>query len=270
MMKPENWYKILKAVIFFQIRFRNNLHLFRSLKKRIFMSVGTFIWEKNNIPLNDRIGLDRIDINQHVVLVLSPVDKFIETSKKTSTIYWEKNIYGRKIRLAKKSYVLLKLLGHTWTVVCVPWFSLKTELEPKNACLYSKILNTKSIFFARSDSDPSMEYYFYEGGDLIERFLYTESYVQLENGIFKKPPPEIYEEDYPGEYRFYSRRRTLSEEYIFSKKKDIVVDFLEEQNSYVPAIFWIHNLPLNQPIIFEINNLRSSDIERLDYIAISN
>ena len=234
------------------------------------MFVGKFIWEKNNIPLNDRIGLDHIDINQYVVLVLSPVDKLVEAIEKTSTIYWEKNIYGRKIRLAKKSYVLLKLLGHTWTVVCVPSFSRKTELGHENARLYSKILNTKSIFFERSDSDPSMGYYFYEGGDLIEQFFYTESYVQLENGILKEPPPEIYEEDYPGEYRFYSKYRTLSEEYIFSKKKDIVVDFLKKENTYVPGIFWIDDLPVNQPIIFEINNLKSSDIERLDYIAISN
>lgn len=232
------------------------------------MLLGSFISE-NNIPLKNQLGVEYFDINQDLLLLSSSIDNIVEALKKQKTInYWEKNIYGREIRLAKKSYVLLKFFGHTWTLVCVPWFSRKTELGYEQACLYSKILNTKAIFFERSDSDSSMGYYFYEQGDLVERFLFTESYIQLENGILKKPPPQIYEENYPGEYRFYSKYRVLTEEYIFSRKKDIVVDFLKEQNSYVPTIFWLYDLPVNQSVVFEIDNLKTTDIERLDYVAL--
>ena len=236
------------------------------------MSVGTFLLDREDIPLNTRFGIEMTDLNQLAILVFDSVENVVKAlGQKSPIVRWEKNIYARQIRLAaENSYIVLKLCGHSWTVVFEEYFGGKyyRKIADLDACLFSEILKTKAIFYEVSDTDYCLGYYFYERGELIERFFYGESFIRWENGVFRDPPPEAYEEDYPGDYRFYSKHRELSEEYIFSHNFEIVENFLVEQNCYVPSIYWDNQVPVDEPVIFKVDDLKATDIERIDYIVL--
>lgn len=248
-----------------------NIKIVSQSFKKLIMSIGTIVFDKNT-SLSNRVGIESTDMNLFVILVLDSIENVGRTlEQKNSIVRWEKNCYNREILISQNSYVLLKFQKHNWTLIYQLYFG-KFTIAPfihQDASLFSKILNTKAIFYEVSDSDFCLGYYFYNRGELIERFLYAESFIRWEDGVFRETPAEAYEEDYPGDYRFYSKLRKLSEEYIFSHYYDIVDSFLKQEGTYIPSIFWNYQIPINQTVIFQIKNLKSNDIERLDYIVCS-
>ena len=67
-----------------------------------------------NIPLEQRRGLEHIDLNDYSVFCHAPIDQVIQAfSQARRVINWEHNAYGRVVEILGQSFAVFQFRGHS-------------------------------------------------------------------------------------------------------------------------------------------------------------
>jgi hypothetical protein len=200
------------------------------------------------MTLEQKRGIESIDLNQFFVLVKAPIESVAQAfSQVRQADIWERDVYDRNVGFVGQSFIVFQFRGHAWTLIYEPILvRFRTLLEKKDAQILSCLLQARAIYYQASDTGGYIGYDFYEKGTLIETLYFEEE----------------------TSFQFQSQNRQLKAEDIGSAYS-FVYNFMREQDVYIPAVYRV----VNQPGILQLNNLElenlvRNDFERVDYIAL--
>jgi hypothetical protein len=198
------------------------------------------------IPLEQRRGLETIDRNILVILVQAPVEP---VAKAFSTLrqmnVWVRNAYDREIEIQNESTFVFQFRGHPWSIIYKPCLGpVRLYLTEEDARSISESLGTSAIFYAASDTCGTLEYHLYSNGVLQEKLSFEEE-VSIE---FQSQLHQVEARDIQSTYTF-------------------TMNFLREQDAYIPNLVEMEDLIAGQRITLGIENLMHNEIERMDYLA---
>lgn len=198
------------------------------------------------IPLEQRRGLETIDRNILVILVQAPVElvaQAFSTLKQMNV--WVRDAYNREITIQKESTFVLQLQRHPWSIVYKPCLgAVRLYLTEEDARSLSESLSTAAIYYAGSDTCGTLEYQLYQNGVLQEKLAFEEE-VSIE---------------------FQSQLRSLEARDI-SDAYTFTMDFMREQDAYVPCLAEAEDLIAGKHITLGIDDLKLNEIQRIDYLA---
>jgi hypothetical protein len=73
---------------------------------------------ENSQPIEQRRGIDSIDINQSVILVRTPIEQVAQTlAQILQADSWERDAYNREIELLGQDFVVFQFRGHPWSTI---------------------------------------------------------------------------------------------------------------------------------------------------------
>jgi len=212
--------------------------------------------ELDNLPIEERCGLEDIDTIAGGLLVLAPIDTVAEFLAPMG-VRWERDIYDQTIQ--GRGLLVFQFKGHAWTGILdgyttdkysdfdgfVPnlwnWESQVESLSQK--------LNTRTIYYWCSDTSGCIGYACWENGTLMERLEYDDEIWQdTHHEALWDAPDRGFEP-----HLFESQLRQITATEIESAYA-FVDDFLCEQQAYAATRF-------------SAFNIKRDDLVRLDYIA---
>lgn len=204
-----------------------------------------------NMSVEERRGIESIDINQNLVLVRAPIESVAEKfSRARRADVWERDIYDRPIEITAESYIIFQFRGHPWTIVQqLNYRPGHLVFGEGDAITLSNFLSTRAIYYKVSDTCGYIGYNCYDRGTLAE-MLYFEEEVS---------------------FLFVSDLRELTTEEIDSAFS-FTFAFMEEQDIYIPNVHY-DNVKVGVPVNLRLkgptlNNLERHDFDRIDYIGI--
>lgn len=213
------------------------------------MVLGVYFSDHEDIPLEERRGLGGIDNDARYLAVKASVQEVAQVfSKKLEAVCWQQNVYNQIIESQRENLFIFQFRSHTWTIIQSPYwevYSFEHHFE-KEAQLLSRLLDTKALFYQRNDTASYIGYHLYEKGESVERLYFSED---------DNPNKKQQDEDYIlGMYQFFSQLCQLEEEYILLNAYNIVDDFLEKQDIYIPNLSWDDTYQMGQEITVCISN----------------
>ena len=213
-------------------------------------------------------GVGSYDTNLRIILVQSSVESVAQTfvSMKGMNV-WESNVHEREIEIGRDSTFVLRLKGHAWSLIYVPYSSAEaisptglspqeierimyTPLEPQfnlleaDALRISELLHTCVIFYSASDTLGLTEYHIYKDGELEEKF-----YFQAGSPI-----------------EFQSKYKQIETRSIGSVFK-FVDEAIREQDAYIPFLDTRGNFHIGTRVLLQVDGLAPKEVEQVDYIA---
>jgi len=149
------------------------------LTKQVSENVTDSTIDSENLPIEERFGLEDIDSIVDGLLVLAPLDQVAEVVAQLGS-QWECNIYGQTIR--GRGLLVFQFRGHAWTGILDGYFTNNGgnldgfvpdswNWESQSESLSQK-LNTRTIYYWCSDSSGRIGYACWENGTLMERLEY--------------------------------------------------------------------------------------------------
>jgi hypothetical protein len=230
--------------------------------------MSLFIQRPEKISLQEVRGVDSYDTNLRIVLVKSSVESVAQAfvSIKGMNV-WESNVHEREIEIGRDSTFVLRLKGHAYSLMYVPYSSAEaispTELSPQeiermmytplepqfnlleaDALRISELLHTHVIFYSASDTLGLTEYHIYKDGELEERFCFQEG----------------------SSVEFQSKSKQIETKSIRSGYK-FVDEAIREQDAYIPYLDTRGNFNVGTRVLLQIGGLAPDEIEQVDYIA---
>jgi hypothetical protein len=221
------------------------MHLFIFIQINAFTS---FLQSDKNMTLEQKRGIESIDLNQTFVFVKAPIETVASAFVRVRQAdRWEQDVYDREIVTTGQGFIVVQFQEQTWTSIYnfgfVPGC---TPLDKKDTQTLSSLLQTRTVYYRVSDTGGYIGYELYENGNFIETLDFEEDisfYFQSQNR-------QLQREDMGSVYGF-------------------IYDFMVEQDIYIPAIRRVENqqgyVRLLGP---ELENLERSDFERIDYLTL--
>jgi hypothetical protein len=221
------------------------MHLFIFIQINAFTS---FLQSDKNMTLEQKRGIESIDLNQTFVFVKAPIETVASAFVRVRQAdRWEQDVYDREIVTTGQGFIVFQFQEQTWTSIYnfgfVPGC---TPLDKKDTQTLSSLLQTRTVYYRVSDTGGYIGYELYENGNFIETLDFEEDisfYFQSQNR-------QLQREDMGSVYGF-------------------IYDFMVEQDIYIPAIRRVENqqgyVRLLGP---ELENLERSDFERIDYLTL--
>jgi hypothetical protein len=197
-------------------------------------------------------GIESIDLNISMVLVKAPIELVSQAfSQLKQAEIWMRGVYEHEVKFIGQSVMVFQLREHPWTVIyrfCKPPYDsdlpYPVGATAEDAQNLSNLLNTRVIYYTASDTSGTINYHLYQDGISIERlFFEEESYIEFESQL-----RQLEAKDIENAYSF-------------------TLNFIREQDAYIPALFVLECPNLDERIILRLENLNLSDLERMDYIA---
>jgi len=108
----------------------------------------------------------------------------------------------------------------------------------------SQSLSTSAIYYAGSDTCGTLEYHLYSNGVCVEKLSFEEE-DSLE---FQSQLRQVEARDIQSAYKF-------------------TMNFLRDQDAYVPCLLEAEGLTAGQRTTLRIENLMPNEVERMDYLA---
>lgn len=198
------------------------------------------------IPLEQRRGLETIDRNILVILVQAPVEPVAQAFSTLKQMnVWVRDAYNREITIQNESTFVLQLRGHPWSLVYKPYVrSMRIDLTEEDARSLSKSLSTVAIYYAGSDTCGTLEYHLYQNGVLQEKLAFEEEVsIQFQSQLRSL------------------EARDISDAYTFT------MDFMREQDAYIPCLAEAEELIAGKHITLGIDDLKPNEIQRINYLA---
>ena len=198
-------------------------------------------------PIEECKGLETIDLTLYFVLVkasVEPVAQAFSTLKQMDV--WVPNAYNREILVYKESILIFQFRGHSWSIIYHPYGSGKqSELKEEDARSLSESLNTDAFFYFGSDSSGIIKYHFFRNGVSQEKMFFEEpdDTLEFQSQLCQTEAGEI-EDGYTQ-----------------------AMNFVHEQDAYIPGLIAVEPLRPNQTTTLRIENLSSAELERMDYLA---
>ncbi|MGL5059447.1 MAG: hypothetical protein ACRC62_05645 [Microcoleus sp.] len=204
------------------------------------------------MSVEERRGIESIDINQNLVLVRSPIESVAEKfSRARRADVWERDIYDRPIEITAESYIVFQFRGHPWTIVQqLKYQPDRLVFGEGDAITLSNFLSTRAIYYKVSDTCGYIGYNCYDRGAFAE-MLYFEEEVSF---VFASDLRELKSEEIGSAFSFTS---------AFMKEQDIYIPHVHYDNVKVGVPV---NLRLKGPTL---NYLERNDFDRVDYIGIT-
>jgi hypothetical protein len=193
-----------------------------------------------DIPIEECRGIETIDLNLEYILVRAEVELVAQAFSQLKHMdVWVHDAYNHEIELQTESTLVFQFPGHPWSLI-YKFHNLKEE----DALRISESLDTAAIYYTASDTCASLQYHLYRAGVLIEKFSFEEE-VSIE---FKSQLRQIQASEIENGYGF-------------------AMNFLREQDAYIPALIAVESLPQDQTGILRIEGLIPEEITRMDYLA---
>ncbi len=230
--------------------------------------MSLFIERPENTSPPEARGLDSYDTNLRIILVQSSVESVAQAfvSMKGMNV-WESNVHEREIEIRRDSTFVLRLKGHAYSLIYVPYSSaeaisptglslqeiekiMHAPLKPQfdlleaDAPRISELLHTGVIFYSASDTLGLTEYQIYKDGELEEKFCF-----QAGSSI-----------------EFQSKHKQIEIGSIESVFK-FVDEAIREQDAYIPWLDTRGNFNIGTRVFLQIGGLAPDEIEQVDYIA---
>lgn len=230
--------------------------------------------EQEDIPLEQRRGLDSIDLDDLLVLVQAPIEQVTQAfSQVRQAERCEHDVYDREVKIIGQDFIVFQFRGHSWTLIHELGFPLDSPLGDEDAQELSGLLNTRAICYAVSDTCGSIGYSLYEHGTSVEMLSFADGdpeddrEVDESQGEFKSAV---------GVYQFQSQLRQLRTEEnwnpydpeLSQNPYEVVEDFFQEQDAYVPAFPGPESFSVGQRVTLRFEGLERYDFERVDHVAV--
>lgn len=131
----------------------------------------------NSQPIEQRRGIDSIDINQSVILVRASIEQVAQTlAQILEADSWERDVYDPEIELLGQDFVVFQFRGHPWSTIHQQgYIRFGKNLGEKDAQSLSELLQTRVIYYSASDTSGTIGYQFYDAGQLVERLYFDHS-----------------------------------------------------------------------------------------------
>jgi hypothetical protein len=211
-------------------------------------------------PLIERRGIVDPYGNDDCVMVLAPVEAvartFVELRRAPT---WERDAFGREVKLTATCFSILRLRGHRWTTIVPELVRLRAPgakaLTADEAQELSRKLETRALWAAHGVESGYVGYAIFDGGELVERMVSGEPRMGSDGGPVGGDAP-----------RFQSRRRNPEETKIEDPAAFADAVLVEEDALLLPGgSFRSMGSPGEQRQLGE--GLAKGDVERLDYVA---
>lgn len=205
-----------------------------------------------NVSLQQCRGIESLDQNLFMVLVQAPIELVAQAfSQLRQAEIWVRDVYEHEVEIIGQGVMVFQFRGHSWTLInrlCDPPYGsglpCQVGATEEDAQSLSSLLHTSAIYYTASDTSGTIEYHLYRDGRSMERLFFEEGFsVQFQSQL-----RQLEGEDIEDAYSF-------------------TMNFIQEQDAYVPALFVPKCHSIGQQIILRLENLRRSDLERMDYIA---
>lgn len=193
-----------------------------------------------DIPIEECRGIETIDLNLEYILVQANVELVAQAFSQLKHMdVWVGDVYNHEIELHRESTLIFQFPGHPWSLI-YKFHNLKEE----DALRISESLDTATIYYTASDTCASIQYHFYRAGVSIEKFSFEEE-VSIE---FQSQLRQIQANEIEDCYSF-------------------AMNFIREQDAYVPALIAVQPLPKDETGILRIEGLMPDEVARMDYLA---
>lgn len=193
-----------------------------------------------DIPIEECRGIETIDLNLEYILVRADVELVAQAFSQLKHMdFWVRDAYNRELELQTESTLIFQFRGHPWSLI-YKFHDLKEE----DALRISESLDTSAIYYTASDTCATLQYHLYRAGVSIEKFSFEEEIsIQLQSQLRQIEVNEI------------------ENGYSFA------MDFIREQDAYIPGLIAVKPLPKYQTAILRIQGLMPDEIARMDYLA---
>lgn len=199
-----------------------------------------FFVKSGDIPIEECRGIETIDLNLEYILVRAEVELVAQAFSQLKHMdFWVRDAYNRELELQTESTLIFQFRGHPWSLI-YKFHDLKEE----DALRISESLDTSAIYYTASDTCATLQYHLYRAGVSIEKFSFEEE-VSIE---------------------LQSQRRQIEVNEI-EDGYGFAMDFIREQDAYIPNLTVVEYLPKYQTGILRIGGLMPDEIERMDYLA---
>lgn len=197
-------------------------------------------FKREDIPIEECRGIETIDLNLEYILVRAEVELVAQAFTQLKHMdVWVRDAYNRELELQAESTLIFQFRGHPWSLI-YKFHNLKEE----DALRISESLDTATIYYTASDTCASIQYHLYRAGVSIEKFSFEEEVsIELQSQLRQIEVNEI--EDGYG----------------------FAMDFIREQDAYIPALIAVEPLPKDQTGLLRIRGLMPDEIARMDYLA---
>lgn len=200
-----------------------------------------------DLPIEKCKGIEGWDTNIRYILVQASVECVAQAFHNLHSMdVWIPDTYGNEIEIQPESILVFRFQGHSWSTIYEANRIQVTTSTPteEDAQKISKLLNTRAIFYSRSDTCSFVTYEFFEGGVLQEKLLVDNDLV----------------------LEFESKLRSLALEDIDSYYA-LTRDFFVRQDAYIPYIYSRNYFVIGKKRILRMNNLLANEVDRMDYLA---
>ncbi len=210
-----------------------------------------FLSKPEDVLLAESRGIASIDLNISILLVKEEVEKVILALRQIKPWdIWLPNAYNQSVPVHQGTFVL-KLRGHSWSYICQPFVSQQPMfLSQAEGLTLSNLLSTELIYYAASDTGGWFRYSFFKQGQMLEELAFEYS-------------------DEGGTTEFQSQISQITEEEI-ENAYGYTLEFLRNRDAYIPDLmmpYFVSEEDIKRQVLFNIENLEPSDIDRIDYLA---
>lgn len=217
----------------------------------------------NSQPVEQRRGIDSIDISQYEILVRAPIEQVAQTlAQILEADSWERDAYDREIELLGQDFVVFQFRCHSWSSIHQQGsIRFGKSFGEKDAQSLSELMQTRVIHYRASDTSGTIGYQFYEAGQLVERLYFdhsTDASNKKGRVLFR---PSVFE----------SRLRQLKAENI-DNSYTFTHEFMREQDAYIPALTRPQS-QAGQRVALQLvasgpETFKRNDFERVDYVGV--
>lgn len=202
-------------------------------------------------------GIAFLELNDVFFAVQAPIDSVSEALhrlKQGSVLQCD--VCERKVDVLGGGLIIFQFRGHSWTLIHL-WScpTYPPREGRKDVQLLSRLLDTRSLFYAISDTAYYIGYELYSQGISVEKFEYVD-----------------------GDPQFSSQLRQIEKEEIIDPF-DFTDTFVKESDLYIPNLVGTQfNIGESVNIVLKgvpSNNSQNmnfikSDFERVDYLSLPN
>jgi hypothetical protein len=226
--------------------------------------------DSSSIPVENRRGIETIDINLELTLAFADIDSTINGLKKIGFTHHESNIANKNILVRESSRLIFNLKDQVWTYIYKPikqWGTIPTnqkyvELSPEavQQIMQNRLINNKSssdesklsqqidssvIYFGVSDTGDWITYSLFRSGNCLEWLVSEENQMQGQSII-------------------------QAIDFNTLDVYTLIYDSILNNNAYIPYIRGVKVFTIGENELVETSEvLRLSDSEvlRLDHVA---
>jgi ankyrin repeat protein len=228
------------------------------------------------IPSTPR-GVTTFDTNDSMILVAAPIaDVSRAFAAHIGAKTRRENVLGEEVKLTQRCYAVWKLIDSPWTnVMKLHCRDFKHWPNAADAAAMSKLLKTRALYVANSDTGGVTQYALFEKGKAVEVFDYGSS----GDADSPKAAAERFAKWYgidastiPGGVQAAQGKAFASAQRAVDVKKikndlDFVNDFVQQQEALVLFGSEIGFGEAGEMMELTLDDLGPDDVERLDYIA---